>query len=154
MVIISNYWKTRKFDFWWFFLPWQMLGIVHLISVRSWANLNFFRNSAVIPQIPSIFHLLHLTVTPYLIQSPLSSFLYHSHCVLRLLPSCLTYDSVDSLLRSARWSLFSVLMLSKSTFTASFLDDDLLVENNVTKQGDYIEPYNVVVNVANNCCKV
>ena len=96
--------KTRKFDFWWFFLPWQMLGIVHLISVRSWASLNFFHNSAVIPQIPSIFHLLHLTVvTPYLIQSPLSSFLYHSHRVLRPLPSCLTYDSVDSLLRSAWW---------------------------------------------------
>ena len=44
-----------------------------------------------------------------------------------------------------------ILMLSKSTFTASFLDDDLLVENDVTKQGDYIEQYNVVVNVANNC---
>ena len=41
-------------------------------------------------------------------------------------------------------------MLSKSTFTASFLDNDLLVENDVTKQGDYIEQYNVVVNVAKN----
>ena len=41
-------------------------------------------------------------------------------------------------------------MLSKSTFTASFLDDDLLVGNDVTKQGDYIEQYNVVVNVAKN----
>ena len=45
-------------------------------------------------------------------------------------------------------------MLSKSTFTASFLDDDLLVENDVTKQEAYILQYNVVVNVAKNCWKV
>ena len=62
-----------------------MLGIVHLISVRSWANLNFFHNSAVMPRMPSIFHLgiVHLIS----VRSWANLNFFHNSAVIPQIPS-------------------------------------------------------------------
>ena len=62
-----------------------VVRIVFLKSVRSLTNLNL---STDVPQLSQAFLPFrvtsYVTVTPYSIQPPLSSFLYHSHCV----PAC------------------------------------------------------------------
>ena len=96
-------------------------------------------------------HLLHLTVAPYSVLLDPVAFFFFS------LPQPLCAKTLAFLFnrRLCRQSskVCPVLgflypgTLSKSSFTASFLDVDLLVGNDI-KQGDYVQQYSVVANVA------